>query len=220
LLAAFDEQGAAEGRFVLTPSILRDPAVRFTWRRQVEEFAPEVVIVLMGTWEAMIMEGEDLPGAEEPGSLAWVAHYKNEVLEPWVDLLTADGARVIWVGMPPISEGMSATRITELNAIVERLAGTRDDLTYVAPGSLTGTGGDPIEALEINGVQQRIRQVDGLHLCPAGAELLASEVLDVLHIVAAFPLGEGWRDMPWEDHEMSPGTRTYSAAACPPLPGT
>lgn len=215
LQAAFEETGAAEGRFVLTPSILRDPAVRFTWERQLEEFEPEVVVVLMGTWEAMIVEGA-AAGAAAPGSDEWVAGYRAELLEPWVDLLTAGGADVVWVGMPPVAEGEVAALLPALNAAFAGLADERDDLVYVPPGALTAPGGGPLGTADGAAGGAPLRQVDGLHLCPAGAARLAADVLDVLAERHDLPLGGAWtHEAAWSAAEISPGTPTYPPAACP-----
>lgn len=217
LEAAFEERGAAVGRFVLTPSILRDPAVRFTWERQIEAFDPEVVVVLMGTWEAMIVEGSE--GSEgslgTPGSPEWLAAYRDELLVPWVDLLAAGGASIIWVGMPPVVEGAVAARIPALNAAFEALAAERDDLAYVDPGVLAGPDGGLAEVRTIDGVETRLRQVDGLHLCPGGAALLAEPVLALLEADHAIAFGDRWRTGDWPADEISPGTPTYPAVDCP-----
>ncbi len=214
LLAAFEESGTATGRFVLTPSILRDPAVRFTWERQIEAFDPEVVVVLMGTWEAMIVEGAQDPGAPA-GREAWAARYRDELLGPWVDLLSSGGAAVLWVGMPPVVDGAVARRIPALNAAFAALAAQRDDLTYIDPAPLAGPDGALLEVAEVDGAVRRLRQVDGLHLCPAGALLLAEPVLAVLDQGHGVSFGARWREGGWHDDETSPGTPTYPAASCP-----
>jgi hypothetical protein len=219
MLAAFDASGAAEGRFLLTPSILRDPAVRFSWRQQVEEFGPEIVVVLMGTWEAMIMQGQELPGVAAPGTPEWAATYRSEILEPWIDVLTNEGVDVVWVGMPPlVADNATAAHIASLNQLVEAIAAERDDLVYVAPRALVDAEGRALETVELRGEAQRLRQIDGLHLCPAGAELLAVEVLAALEAATGLPQVETWRgDHAWEQIEASPGTPTYTADGCPPV---
>lgn len=219
LEAAFAETSAAEGRFVLTPSIVRDPAVFFTWERHLEEFDPEVVIVLMGTWEAMIIEGEagieDLDTTEP----SWGDVYRVEVLAPWVELLAEGGAHVIWVGMPAVNPGAPAVRILQLNLAVADLARQREYLTYVDPAPLAGevATGTVHETMIIDGREVRVRQVDGLHLCPAGAALLAEPVLAELAKLVGLPAATHWRTGSWDQHEMSPGAPTYPEHACPPV---
>lgn len=220
LEAAFAETSAATGRFVLTPSILRDPAVLFTWERQLEEFDPEVVIVLMGTWEAMIIEGEAGIEDVDATETSWGDAYREQVLAPWVELLAEGGAQVIWVGMPPVNPGAPALRILQLNLAVADLARERDYLTYVDPAPLTGEVGTVLETMVIDGREVRIRQVDGLHLCPAGAALLAEPVLAELAMLFGLPMATRWRDGSWDQHEMSPGAPTYPEHACPQVAGS
>lgn len=227
--AAFGSSGAIESRFILTPSVIRDPAARFTWERQVTEFSPEVVVMLLGTWEAMIIEGEQRGEGSATSTTSssgavvvdpadterWIARYKEDLLVPWVDMMTDDGAQLVWVGMPAIAPGAASSRIEAMNEAISELAAQRDDLVFVDPSVVEGPDGEMREVLEMDGRPRRVRQVDGLHLCPAGAELLAGEVLGVLDSLFVIPFGEGWRDPTWYDNQLSSGALTYPPEACP-----
>ena len=67
----------------------------------VKRFDPEVIVVLIGVWEGM---ATGAPGQYPLGSPAWERTYRDRLLQPYLDLLTSRGAKVVWVGMPPVPD--------------------------------------------------------------------------------------------------------------------
>ena len=75
--AALEATGDAEVEFVLTPSILRDATVRFTWSEQLEQFDPDVIVMFVGTWE--LGEVANAVGTSVgPDDPAWQQAYQRE----------------------------------------------------------------------------------------------------------------------------------------------
>lgn len=203
--AALDGTGDAEVEFVLTPSILRDATVRFTWQRQLEEFDPDVVVMLVGTWE---VEQASTQGTD---ATLWQRTYQDEVLDPWIELITGHGAEVIWLGAPAVEAAEVNRLFDELNAVYRSLSERWPQVTYLdSTAALAGVGaGFASVVTTAEGREVRVRQVDGLHLCPDGAVLLARAVLD--QIQGDHPIGEvaDWQNGAWRSAEE------YPAESCP-----
>ncbi len=211
--AALERGGAADVRFVLTPSILRDPTIRFTWERQLEQFDPEVVIMFVGTWESRLVEDES--GQAVPMSdPAWRGRYERQVLDPWIELITSGGARVVWIGSPVVANPEANLLFAGLNTVFEALPSRFAGVRYL--DSSTALRGDTAGYSPVivgpGGTLLRARQVDGLHLCPDGAVVLGREVVKVLVDDWQVPVGEGWEAGDWRDDPslFPPGT-------CPPM---
>lgn len=209
--AALEAGGEADVRFVLTPTILRDPTVRFTWSRQLEEFDPDLVVMFVGTWESGLVEGSN-PGLV-PGDAAWRAGYERDVLDPWMQLITSRGADVLWIANPVVRNDDANRVFANLNAAFDDLP-TRWPQVHVLDAGPPLNGPDPayhdVRTLP-DGRTVRTRQTDGLHLCPEGAALLGAAVVDEvagrygLDVDPAWVTATGWRASP----------AVYPAASCP-----
>jgi hypothetical protein len=151
---------------------------------------------MIGVWEGM---AEDALTTLPLGSPAWEQTYRQDLLEPYLQLLTSQGAEVIWVGMPPAQDLRRTLEFSAMNGAVRRLAQDSPDLTWV-PGDeilanpdgtwadvLPGPGGNP----------QRVRRVDTTHLCAEGAVRLARPILGYLHHQWDVPLAADWPNRNW-----------------------
>lgn len=213
--AALEGGGDADVEFVLTPSVLRDATVRFSWSRQLESFDPDVVVMLVGTWEL----GEVTNGvgasvtSSDPG---WQRVYADEILDPWIDLVTADGARVVWLGAPAVATEEVSLLFESLNVAYRDLADRREEVVYVdTTRALAGVGGGADAGFVATGTDERgqlvrLRQVDGLHLCPDGAVRLAEALVDELEQTRSLSLPVGWQSAGWRNDEE------YPRGSCPP----
>jgi hypothetical protein len=209
--AALESGGAADVRFVLTPSILRDPTIRFTWERQLEEFDPEVVVMFVGTWESRLVEDES--GRAVPMSdPAWRSQYETQVLDPWVELITSGGARVLWIGSPVVANPEANLLFAGLNTVFEALPRRFPGVRYLDSSTVLhgATEGYSPVILGSDGILVRARQVDGLHLCPDGAVLLGREVVAVLVEEWQVPVGSGWEGADWRND-----ARIFPPQNCP-----
>lgn len=205
ITAALESEGAAEVRFLLTPSILRDATVRFTWQRELERFNPDVIIMFVGTWElGQVTESQGQTVA--PGESGWREAYDREVLDPWIEFITANGAEVIWIGTPAVDNEEVNRSFVLLNEAFEDAADRWDQVTYVDGGRVLGHPEDGYAGGELRlfGSTLRARQIDGLHLCADGAAVLAIDVLQVLVEQFDVPVADGWDDGAWRTDPSFP----------------
>ncbi len=202
--AALEADGTAQVRFVLTPSILRDPAVRYTWNTQLAEFDPEIVIMFVGTWESgVIAKGSGPDATSDPN---WRTGYERDILDPWVQLITSRGASVVWIANPTVKSDEANAMFGALNAAFRDLPGRWPQVSIVeANPALNGAlaGYHDVVALA-DGTRIRTRQIDGLHLCAGGAALLGRVL--VVHLADAFaaPVHDGWETGSWRTESVYP----------------
>jgi hypothetical protein len=201
----------ADVEFVLTPSILRDATVRFTWSESLEDFDPDVVVMFVGTWELGEVTNQ-IGTSVGPQDPAWRATYEHDILDPWIDLVTSGGAEVLWLGAPAVPAPEVNALFGALNEAYRGLESRNDAVRYL--DSSTALGGDvgvfqPTVTTE-DGATVRVRQVDGLHLCPDGARLLAEAVIDALAEEHQLEVAPGWQRGSWRNH------KEYPPEDCPP----
>ena len=191
VIDALGRGGSVEAKFVLAPGVALDATSTVLWRQQLSTFDPEVIVVLVGTWET---DGDLGP----PGRLGWRARYDREVLDPFVELVTGEGAELIWVGMPAVRDATSTFLLAELNAAYGGLADRHEQVTYVPGGEfVSAPDGGYAEFLEGPDGLERARRVDGLHLCPAGAIRLAEPVIDAIADRWNVPRADDWQTGDW-----------------------
>jgi hypothetical protein len=211
LESALEGGGETEVRFVLTPAILREPGVRYSWQKELEQFNPELIVMFVGIWE--LGQIRDRTGETvDPTEQGWRQAYDNEVLDPWLEFITQAGAQVVWIGTPAIDNDDTNVSFSLLNDAWRTAADRWGPVTYVDAGATLGRPEDGFFSFlrDDSGRRVRARQVDGLHLCPAGAEALAGDVLTVISELAGVPVAEGWADGDWQDDLAA-----YPAANCP-----
>lgn len=191
--AALNGGGSVDARFVLSPSVARDPTVQVLWQTQIEQFDPDVVVMLIGTWENAVEGGR-------PGDPGWREAYEPNVLDPFVQLLTSGGAQVIWIGMPAVSDPERTWDYVALNQVYADLPNRYPgQVDYVDGGAaVSSPEGGYIEVLNIPGVGElRLRRTDGTHLCPDGAVLIARPVLEIIQQDWNVPLLPAWENAEW-----------------------
>jgi hypothetical protein len=191
---ALNEGGQTEAMFALTPSIARDTATRVLWQNQLEDFDPDLVVMLIGVWE----RGS---GDFEPGDPGWAPTYAADVLDPFAELVTSQGAQLLWIGMPAVEEPGATLQFVALNTEYRALAERNDSVEYLEGGDfLNGPNGSYTDRLpDAAGTLQRVRRTDGLHLCPAGSERLAIPVLEYVQQQWNVDIGFGWQNGPWRE---------------------
>ncbi len=194
LIDALESGGPAVGRFVLSPSIARDGSTTLIWQQEMADHDPDLIVQLVGFWEDQVV-GET--ASSQPG---WAGRYRARVVEPFLDLITAEGAKVLWIGMAAVGEPAVTERLARLNSVYAQVAEARDDMDYLAAGDyLSGPDGGYAEIVTspTSGQPVRLRRIDGLHLCPEGVTALGAPVLDHVaeqwNVTGAF----GWQDGPW-----------------------
>ena len=206
--------GAVEVEFIVTPAILRDPSVRFTWSQELEAIDPDVVVMLVGTWEERaVPDGLETDGTTTTVDEAWTRAYRDEVVEPWLELVTSTGAEVLWIGAPPVEDDQLAGFFHQINAVFAALPAAHPEVRFLDPADALGPAGDGfLDVLRLpDGSAVRLRQVDGLHLCPAGAALLGADVADALAADLGVAVTGGWEQGPWRED-----AQVFPAEGCPP----
>ncbi|HMD44567.1 MAG TPA: DUF459 domain-containing protein [Acidimicrobiales bacterium] len=138
---------------------------------------PQVIVIMVGANDA-----QDFPGPPDIayGSSQWTATYAQRV-NAFMAEATSVGAKVIWVGMPPMQNpGLSAEMAT-LDGIFRFQASKVPGVTYLSSTTVLGSPqGQYAPYLTVNGQSVNVREPDGTHIAPGGAELLAQSVLGVL----------------------------------------
>ncbi|WP_266157011.1 DUF459 domain-containing protein [Dyella silvatica] len=137
---------------------------------------PEAVIVAIGAndGQGFVVDGKVLAfGTDE-----WIAVYESR-LKHFLDMLTRDGAQVIWASMPPMRNAKHNERMLEINRIAYHVVSQNPHAYW---WNITPYVGDPAGqfrefAQAQNGSVTRIRQPDGIHLSDQGAALLTPALL-------------------------------------------
>jgi hypothetical protein len=140
---------------------------------------PQVIIVLFGANDVQPIMTPS--GPARTGSTTWLTEYRRRVAAT-MDLLSASGVDVYWVGQPLMRSSYFSERIGELDDIYSAEAARHPGITFVdsrpvladAQGHysayLPGSDGRPV----------LMRTPDGVHLTAAGGDRLAAAVLKVI----------------------------------------
>ena len=194
IATGLNEGGMSDAKFELAPSVARDAASQVLWQRQLDDFHPDLVVMLIGTWE----RGDR---TFDPGDPGWAARYESEVLDPFAAMVTGTGAKILWIGMPAVPSDADTLQLVALNSQFEALANRNDNVDYIEGGQyLNGDDGQWTDVLPAaDGTLQRVRRTDGLHLCPAGAERLAIPVLQAIQAQWNVDIGFNWQNGPWRE---------------------
>jgi hypothetical protein len=198
MIQALEGTNESRGRFVLAPSLARAGSTRIVWNQELAQHDPDLIVILVGFWEDKVV-GE--AAATDP---AWPEQYKRQVVEPFLDLLTGSGAKVLWIGMAAVNNPPLTARLARLNFVYHEVAEERDDVEFIPAGDyLSGPNGAYADVLPstVTGQPVRVRRTDGLHICPDGVDRLGEPVLDAIteqwNVTAAFNWQQGsWRRPP------------------------
>lgn len=139
----------------------------------------EAVVVLVGGNDAQDVEWDGR--VLKVGTEDWLEVYHLRVAEA-MDIASAGGRRVYWVGQPVMRDRGYGERMAMLNRVYEEEAARREGVTFVDAWRLFSgpDGGFAAYLRDDGGELVRVRQADGIHLTRAGAELLAAHVLEVV----------------------------------------
>jgi uncharacterized protein len=190
---ALNEGGSSAAEFVLSPSIARDPTVQVLWSAALEQVDPDVIVMLIGTWENAAEGGS-------PGDPGWREQYVPNVLDPFVQLLTSQGAHVIWIGMPAVDDPEKTWEYVALNQVYAELPSRYPGVvSYIDGGAeVSGPEGGYIDVVPTpDGGQLRLRRTDGTHLCPDGVSLIAEPTLAQIVADWNVPLLPDWQHASW-----------------------
>jgi hypothetical protein len=152
----------------------------FNWPAELQadmvKFHPEVVIVFMGANDPQgLLLGNR---ALQFGTQSWDAAYGARVTS-FMSEATSAGARVLWVGLPPMANPWWNGAMQRLNGIDKAAADGNPDVTWFPSWPVLSNAGGAYEAYlpSSSGSEVEVRTGDGVHLTPAGADRLASAVI-------------------------------------------
>ena len=194
MIQALEGTHESTGHFVLAPSLARGGADRVIWNQELQTHDPDLIVLLVGFWEDQTV-GET--ASAEPG---WAQRYRNRVVDPFLDLITRDGAKVLWIGMAAVEDPEITERFVGLNSVFARAADARDDVDYLPGGQyLSGPEGGYADVVvsATTGMPVRLRRTDGLHICPDGVVALGTPVLDEITEQWNVDAVYGWQQGPW-----------------------
>jgi hypothetical protein len=140
---------------------------------------PQVVVAMMGA-----NDPQDFPGPPDVpySSPKWNVMYAGRVAA-FMELAQQDGAIVIWVGMPPMENPQLSAEMSDIDAVDQQQAALRrPPVDFISSWTLLGTPQGTYAPFITNQAGQvvNVRTPDGIHLTPAGGEVLSQAVLDYL----------------------------------------
>ncbi|WP_164710382.1 SGNH/GDSL hydrolase family protein [Euzebya pacifica] len=143
---------------------------------------PDIWVVMVGA-----NDGQDVidDGGQfrQLGTDEWEAIYRSRI-GGLMDLLTADGRAVIWIGQPVMRDTEFDERMEYLSSLYQSEASARAYVSFVdARRVFAGDDGRYADYLPAgDGSLTQMRLGDGIHLTRSGAERLVSQLLPLLPI--------------------------------------
>jgi hypothetical protein len=146
--------------------------------------SPQLVVIMIGA-----NDGQDFIGPPDIpyGSAAWDAMYATRV-SSFMTEAASTGAQVLWVGMPPMQNPVLSAKMANIDSIVQQQAAKHPRVTYLSSWTILGTpqGQFTPYLTTPGGESVNVREPDGTHIAPGGAEILSQAVIadfNQLHIV-------------------------------------
>ncbi|MGA2673516.1 MAG: DUF459 domain-containing protein [Terracidiphilus sp.] len=137
---------------------------------------PDVVIVAIGAndGQGFVVDGKVLPY----GSDGWRKVYQGR-LAAYLAMVGAGGARVVWVGLPPMRVPVYDEKIAIINRIAYTVVSQSPQAVWWNPVAYVGDeAGRFREFVSLpNGQTMRIRSADGIHLSDEGAALFTTVLM-------------------------------------------
>lgn len=139
----------------------------------VDNFRPDLVVVMLGENDNQALR---TPGGLEEtpvGTVDWPEDYEERVRE-FMELITAKGSRLVWVGLPIVRDEGRWSIVERQNDIFERAAHDVRNVAFLDTWDLfSAPDGGYTAYYRSEGGVQLIRESDGLHFNNAGYDLLA-----------------------------------------------
>jgi hypothetical protein len=136
---------------------------------------PEIVLVAIGANDG---QGFVESGVTYPfGTPEWQAIYQRRV-QVFLNMLESSGAKVVWIGLPPMKSGAYDSRIALVNRIDYAVVKASPQAIWFSSAGLVGDANGRFQDFgTVHGATTRLRQPDGIHLSDDGAVLLTSKLL-------------------------------------------
>ena len=167
-------QVGVESTGLARPDYYNWPATLAT---DLHRYRPKIVVVMMGANDAQALyDNGNWISFDTP---QWWQIYRSRVALV-MDEAIAAGAHVMWVGLPPMGPGSSVPPAFphELNKIFRAEAASHYGVRYFSAAAvLSNPKGGFTQYKSIRGSFEEIRSADGVHLLPAGYDLLAKDLI-------------------------------------------
>lgn len=138
---------------------------------------PQLVVVMMGANDPQgLVDGTTTYSFGEPG---WNDAYSRRV-GAFIDQANAAGARLLWVGLPPMADPVLNQKLMVLNSLVEAQVAQRKTLnSYLSSTPTLGDaqGGYTAFLTDPGGGVVTVRTPDGIHVTPDGGRRLSVAVV-------------------------------------------
>ena len=159
----------------------------FNWQTELSHdlttYQPQAIVVFIGANDPQnFMDGST---SVSYGTPAWNADYAKRV-GAFMALAASSGARVLWVGMPPMADPALNAKMQNINTVDQSEAAQYTGVTYFAswPVLSNPQGGYTAFLPDASGNEVPVRDPDGTHLAGPGAQRLS-------HAAIAF-MGHEW----------------------------
>ena len=140
--------------------------------RKIPALNPDIVVVTFGGNDAQPIHGLN----KQVDTPEWRAEYAKRVAAV-MDLLSADGRTLIWVGIPNDDTADNTARLAVQDGVVREQVAAHPGVVFIDTWKIFSgiDGGYAAYAVDPrDGVSKRVRQsIDGFHLNTTGAEILA-----------------------------------------------
>ncbi|HEY1635049.1 MAG TPA: DUF459 domain-containing protein [Acidimicrobiales bacterium] len=155
----------------------------FDWpgelRTDVSRFQPDVVVAMIGANDnqSFLVGGR----AVGFGSPDWIAAYTQRVATMMSEA-TAQGQRMLWVGMPIMPSGGVSQQMQLVNSVVAGQAAVHPGVSYLDSWHVFVDSSGKYSAYlpDASGGEQQIREPDGIHLARGGSDRLADLAITVM----------------------------------------
>ncbi len=151
----------------------------FDWQSEypamLKDAKPEIVLVAIGAndGQGFVENGVTYPF----GTDGWKDIYQRRV-QAFLAMLEADGATVVWVGLPPMKSGVYDAKIALVNRIDYAVVSASPHAIWFSSAGLIGDANGRFQDYgQVRGATARLRQADGIHLSDDGATLLTAKLL-------------------------------------------
>ena len=149
----------------------------FDWpaelQADLDRYHPQAVVVFLGANDPqnMVENGSALAFGTPPWDAAYSARVGRFMAEA-----TGAGARVLWVGMPPMQDGGLTGAMAHLDGLFESQAAAHPGVTFLSSWTVLGTAqGAYAQYLpDASGAPVEVREPDGTHVAPGGAQRLSA----------------------------------------------
>ncbi|HUK44619.1 MAG TPA: DUF459 domain-containing protein [Gaiellaceae bacterium] len=162
----------------------------FNWfleiRHELKVLKPNAVVLSFGgnddkAYMTGVPPGVEISAFDDP---VWRREYGRRV-GGLIDLINRAGAYVVWLGLPITDDRGQSARFDQINSVIDQQVEERPGgAVYLDTYSLfAGPNGGYAEYLEdLAGNMVDVRAPDGVHLAPAGADIVARQVLKDLNV--------------------------------------